>query len=60
VWPEYNLHGEVVFDPATANRGRSALGALAAEIHPRFQGRGLASQILAVMADLARDADLAV
>jgi GNAT superfamily N-acetyltransferase len=33
----------------------SALCALAAEIRPRFQGRGLASVVLDAMADIARD-----
>ncbi|MHB8190555.1 MAG: GNAT family N-acetyltransferase [Ferrimicrobium sp.] len=37
----------------------SALCALAAEVRPRFQGRGLADRILTTMADLARQADLA-
>jgi ribosomal protein S18 acetylase RimI-like enzyme len=35
------------------------LCALAAEVRPRFQGRGLANRMLDVMADLARDAGLA-
>jgi GNAT superfamily N-acetyltransferase len=37
----------------------TALCALAAEIRPRFQGRGLASVVLDAMADLARDMRLA-
>ena len=37
----------------------TALCALAAEIRPRFQGRGLASIVLDAMADLARDLPLA-
>jgi hypothetical protein len=36
----------------------TALGALAAEIRPRFQGRGLANRMLDVMADLGRNAGL--
>jgi GNAT superfamily N-acetyltransferase len=46
---------------AALDEGRrpSALCALAAEIRPRFQGRGLADRILDAMAGLARDAGLA-
>lgn len=106
VWPEYNLHGDVVsaywgrlfedfpayqfvlyedevlaeghtlpcvwdgtrdglgdgidamviaaFEARMANRTPNALCALAAEIRPRFQGRGLARRILDAMTDLAR------
>jgi GNAT superfamily N-acetyltransferase len=36
----------------------TALGALAAEILPSFQGRGLADRVLEAMADLARSAGL--
>lgn len=111
VWPEYNLHGEVVsaywgrlfedfpkyqfvlyedevlaeghtvpcpwdgtpdglgdgidtmltaaFEAHEAGRRPNALCALAAEIRPRFQGRGLARRILDAMAELARDNALA-
>jgi len=110
VWPEYNLHGDVVnpywgrlfdefpayqfvlhedevlaeghtvpcpwdgtpeglgdgidatvvsaFAAREADRTPNALCALAAEIRPRFQGRGLARRILDAMAELARDAGL--
>ena len=36
----------------------TALGALAAEIRPQFQGRGLADTLLGAMAELARNAGL--
>ena len=36
----------------------TALGALAAEIRPQFQGRGLADTVLGAMAELARNAGL--
>jgi GNAT superfamily N-acetyltransferase len=41
-----------------AGRRPTALCALAAEVRPRFQGGGLASRMLDVMADLARAAGL--
>ena len=44
------------FDAHKADRAPTALCALAAEIRPRFQGGGLASRMLDVMADLAREA----
>ncbi len=43
------------FQAHEARRTPNALCALAAEIRPRFQGRGLARQILDAMASLARD-----
>ena len=46
------------FEAREAERSPTALGALAAEIRPRFQGRGLASRMLDAMADLARVAGL--
>jgi GNAT superfamily N-acetyltransferase len=48
-----------VFEARTAASRPTALCALAAEIRPRFQGRGLASVVLDAMADLARDMRLA-
>jgi GNAT superfamily N-acetyltransferase len=45
-----------VFEAREAGRAPSALCALAAEIRPRFRGRGLADRILDAMADLAREA----
>jgi GNAT superfamily N-acetyltransferase len=44
------------FKSREAARRPTALCALAAEVRPRFQGGGLASRMLDVMADLARDA----
>ncbi|HUA03040.1 MAG TPA: hypothetical protein VMB27_03990 [Solirubrobacteraceae bacterium] len=113
VWPEYNLHGEVLganwwrleeefpdfqfvlydaeaqeviaeghtipcdwdgttsglgegidammmagFEARAAGRRPMALGALAAEILPRFQGGGLADRMLEAMSELGRDAGL--
>ena len=46
------------FEARDAGRRLTALGALAAEIKPQFQGRGLADRVLDAMADLARDAGL--
>jgi ribosomal protein S18 acetylase RimI-like enzyme len=46
------------FEARQANRRPTALGALAAEIKPQFQGRGLADRVLAAMAGLAREAGL--
>ncbi len=46
------------FDAREERRLPTALCALAAEIRPYFRGRGLATQMLAVMAGLARDANL--
>jgi hypothetical protein len=46
------------FEAPEGGRRPSALGALAAEVRPRFQGGGLANLMLDVMADLARDAGL--
>ena len=46
------------FTAHEANRSATALCALAAEIRPQFQGRGLANRMLNAMADLARDAGL--
>jgi GNAT superfamily N-acetyltransferase len=45
-------------DAMRAGRRPDALCALAAEIRPRFQGRGLAGQVLAAMAEIARQAGL--
>jgi GNAT superfamily N-acetyltransferase len=47
------------FEAHAAGRPPNALCALAAEIRPRFQGRGLASRVIDAMADVARDAGLA-
>lgn len=47
------------FQAAETGRQPTALCALAAEISPRFQGRGLADQILSGMSQLAREAHLA-
>jgi GNAT superfamily N-acetyltransferase len=47
------------FRAREAGESPTALCALAAEIRPRFQGRGLAKRMLDAMADLARDAGLA-
>jgi len=47
------------FDALDAGQAPTALCALAAEIRPQFQGRGLADRMLDVMADLARAAGLA-
>ena len=47
------------FEAHDAGRSPNALCAMAAEIRPRFQGRGLASRVLDGMAELARDAGLA-
>jgi hypothetical protein len=46
------------FEAREAARRPTALGALAAEIKPRFQRRGLADDLLDGMADVARDAGL--
>jgi GNAT superfamily N-acetyltransferase len=46
------------FEVREAGRRPNALGALAAEIRPESQGRGLASSVLDAMAELARDAGL--
>jgi hypothetical protein len=46
------------FEAGKAGRSPTALCALAAEIRPRFQGRGLANRMLDVMADLATEAGL--
>lgn len=46
------------FDAHRAGRAPDALCALAAEIRPRFQGRGLADRVLAAMAELARQSGL--
>jgi GNAT superfamily N-acetyltransferase len=46
------------FKAREAGRRPSALGALAAEVRPRFQGGGLANRMLDVMCDLACDAGL--
>jgi GNAT superfamily N-acetyltransferase len=46
------------FQARQAHREPTALCALAAEVRPRFQGRGLASRMLDEMADLARKAAL--
>jgi GNAT superfamily N-acetyltransferase len=112
VWPEYNVHGEVVsgywnrlfgdfpefqfalydehdgvlaeghtvpcvwdgtteglgegidmmiagaFEARASGQRPTALGALAAEISPQFQGRGLADRVLGGMAEVARSAGL--
>jgi GNAT superfamily N-acetyltransferase len=47
------------FDTHAAGQRPGALCALAAEVRPRFQGRGLADRILDGMAGIARDAGLA-
>ncbi len=44
------------FAARQANVSPTAVCALAAEIRPQFQGRGLANRVLDVMADIARDA----
>jgi GNAT superfamily N-acetyltransferase len=44
------------FQPRDKDRRPTALGALAAEIRPQFQGRGLADKLLDAMAALAHDA----
>jgi GNAT superfamily N-acetyltransferase len=46
------------FEAREAGRAPTALCALAAEIRPQFQGRGLASRILDAMAGVARTAGL--
>jgi GNAT superfamily N-acetyltransferase len=46
------------FDARAAGSRPTALCALAAEIRPQFQGRGLASVILDAMSDLAREMGL--
>jgi GNAT superfamily N-acetyltransferase len=46
------------FEAREAGRRPTALGVLAAEIKPEFQGRRLADRVLAGMADLARDSGL--
>jgi GNAT superfamily N-acetyltransferase len=45
-------------DAHRTGRRPDALCALAAEIRPRFRGRGLANEVLAAMVVLAREADL--
>ena len=47
------------FEARHANQAPTALCALAAEIRPRFQGRGLAGLILDAMAGLARESEFA-
>lgn len=47
------------FEARKAGDAPTALGALAAEIRPRFQGGGLANRMLEVMSALAREAGLA-
>jgi GNAT superfamily N-acetyltransferase len=47
------------FEARQAGRRPTALCALAAEIRPRYQGGGLATRVLDVMANLAEEADLA-
>ena len=47
------------FDTHASGGMTNALCALAAEVRPRFQGRGLASRILDAMADVARNSGLA-
>jgi GNAT superfamily N-acetyltransferase len=46
------------FELRDSHHAPTALGALAAEVQPRFQGRGLADRVLDAMADLARGAGL--
>jgi hypothetical protein len=46
------------FEAHAAGRSPTALCALAAEVRPRFQGGGLADQMLDVMCDIGREADL--
>jgi GNAT superfamily N-acetyltransferase len=46
------------FEAAAAGRAPTALCAMAAEINPRFQGRGLADQMLEAMSQIARKAGL--
>ena len=46
------------FQARAAGRRPTALCALAAEVRPRFQGGGRANQMLDVMADVAREAEL--
>jgi GNAT superfamily N-acetyltransferase len=48
-----------LFEPHAGAQRPTALCALAAEIRPRFQGRGLASRILDAMSGLARENRLA-
>ncbi len=47
------------FQAHEAHETPNALCALAAEIRPQFQGRGLARRVIDAMAELARDAGLA-
>jgi predicted GNAT family acetyltransferase len=47
------------FEAAAAGREPSALCAMAAEVNPRFQGSGLADQVLEAMSQVAREAGLA-
>jgi GNAT superfamily N-acetyltransferase len=47
-----------VFDPDPSRTPATALCALAAEVRPQFQGRGLAARVLDAMADLAREKGL--
>jgi GNAT superfamily N-acetyltransferase len=46
------------FEAHEAGRSPTALGVLAAEIKPEFQGRGLADRVLDGMVDVARDSGL--
>lgn len=47
------------FEAAASGREPNALCAMAAEINPRFQGRGLADRVLEAMSQIAREAGLA-
>jgi GNAT superfamily N-acetyltransferase len=47
------------FEAAAAGREPTALCAMAAEVNPRFQGRGLADRVLEAMSQVAREAGLA-
>jgi len=46
------------FEARADGRAPTALGALAAEVRPRFQGGGLADRMLEVMSEVAREAGL--
>jgi GNAT superfamily N-acetyltransferase len=46
------------FEAAASGREPTALCAMAAEINPRFQGRGLANRMLEAMSQIAREARL--
>jgi GNAT superfamily N-acetyltransferase len=46
------------FEAAASGREPTALCAMAAEVDPRFQGRGLADRVLEAMSHLAREAGL--